>query len=80
MDQTTTKQRWSLLPLYKMLANGGMLFWQIGFDGIAHLEIRHGYDDGIIRTDRTEIQVNSSGRNMQEQALQDARQRYKLKY
>lgn len=80
MDQMPTKSKWALIPLYKMSATGGMLFWQIGFDGINHLEISHGYDDGVIRTDRTEVKLNGSGRNMQEQALQDARQRYKLKY
>ena len=80
MDQIPTKSKWALVPIYKLAATGGMLFWQIGFDGICHLEISHGYDDGIIRTDRTEIKLNNSGRTMQEQALQDARQRYKLKY
>jgi DNA ligase-1 len=80
MDQTPTKSKWALVPLYKLSATGSMLVWQIGFDGVNHLEISHGYDDGIIRTDRTEIKINGSGRCMQEQALQDARQRYKLKY
>jgi len=80
MDQTPTKYKWALVPLYRVSVTGGMLMWQIGFDGVNQLEISHGYDDGIIRTDRTEVKTNSSGRSMQEQALLEARQRYKLKY
>jgi hypothetical protein len=80
MDQIPTKPRWALIPLYKISATGGMLFWQIGFDGINSLEMKHGYEDGILRTDRTEVKLNSTGRSMTEQALQEARQRYKLKY
>ena len=62
MDQTPTERRWSIIPLYKISANGGMLFWQIGFDGIDHLEISHGYNDGIIRTDRTEVKTDERNR------------------
>ncbi|CAH6421694.1 ATP-dependent DNA ligase [uncultured virus] len=80
IDQTPTQTVWSLIPLYKLAANGGMLYWQIGFDGISNLEMSHGYHDGIIRTDRTEVKLNSTGRNIQEQALLEARQRYRLKY
>jgi len=80
MDQIPNQKRWAFIPLYKVSANGGMLYWQIGFDGIDHLEISHGYSDGIIRTDRKEVKLNSTGRPMGEQSLLQARQRYKLKY
>lgn len=80
MDQYPTKSCWSLVPMYKTSANGGLLFWQIGFDGINNLVISHGYHDGVIRKDKTEVKINTSGRSMTDQALQEARQRYKLKY
>lgn len=80
MDQVPTQSRWRLVPLYKSSVSGDLLFWQIGFDGIDHLELSHGYEGGIIRTDRTEVKTNNSGRNIIEQALLEARHRYKLKY
>lgn len=80
MDQTPTQKLWSLIPLYKLSVTGDMLFWQIGFDGNNQLEISHGYEGGAIRTDKTEVKVNNSGRSLQEQALLEARHRYKLKY
>lgn len=80
MDQTPDQSNWKLIPLYKLSPTGSMSVWQIGFDGIDHLEISYGYDDGVISTDRVEIKLDTSGRNMCEQALRDARQYYKLKY
>lgn len=80
MDQTPREQRWALTPLYKMSVNGGLLYWQIGFDGMKNLEMSHGYADGVIRTDTTEVRLNVARRNIQEQALLEARQRYRLKY
>jgi len=80
IDQIPKERYWAYIPLYKISANGGLLFWQIGFDGVDHLEISHGYNDGIITTDRTEVKVNNTGRTIIEQALLQARQRYKIKY
>lgn len=80
IDQTPTAKKWKLTPVYKISANGTFLIWQVGFDGVNNLELTHGYVNGAIRTDITEVKLNTSGRNMQEQALLEARQRYKLKY
>jgi ATP-dependent DNA ligase len=54
--------------------------WEIGFDGVGNLRIRHGYTDGVIREDLTPIEVNTSGRTLQQQALLEARHRYTAKY
>lgn len=94
MDQTPIKRRWTLIPLYKISVNTNMLFWQIGFDGINRLEINQGYDDEIIHTDYITMQFNdsiafcaksterdtSTVRDIQQQALREARRCYKLKY
>lgn len=80
MDQIPKEREWSLIALYKLTSNGSMLYWQVGFDGVNNLEISHGYSDGVIRTDRTEIKTNTTGRDINEQALLEARQRYRLKY
>ena len=73
MDQVPSQERWELIPLYKASADGGMLYWQIGFDGIDSLEIKQGYSDSVIRTERIEIRVK-------DEALLQARKRYKIKY
>ena len=79
-DQTPSLPTWVLQPMYKMSATGSYLVWQVGFDGIDHLEMKTGMVGGQIRTNRTEVKTNSSGRSMLEQALMEARQRYKLKF
>lgn len=77
---TTLSGAWSLFPLYKQPARGGLRMWQVGFDGIDHLEIHYGVVDGAIQFDRTEVKLNNSKRNMQEQALLEARSRYLKKF
>src|SRR3989338_5964275 len=72
IDQTPTASRWNLIPLYKISADGGMLCWQIGFDGVQHLEIRSGYNEGVMRMDRVEV--------ASEVAFRQARTNYRLKY
>ena len=78
MHETPTMARWNLAPLYKQEMRGGMMVWQVGFDGVDHLEMTHGFVDNV-RTDRTQVELNSTGRTMQQQALLEARQRYQLK-
>lgn len=80
MDQTPTQPRWALIPLYKSSVAGDMLLWQISFDGVRNLKISQGCEDGIIQTDKIEVSLDNTGRSMQDQALQEARRRYKLKY
>lgn len=69
--------RWKLVPLYKLLATGDILFWQIGYKGGSWLETRCEYNDGTVVVDK--IEVKSSG-NLQEDVLREARTQYKLKY
>lgn len=80
MDQTPKTVNWALIPLYRLSADGGLIFCQIGFDGISHIEISHGYDgSNSICTDRIEVNL-SSNETITEKALQEARKLYKLKY
>lgn len=77
-DQPKTS-RWKLTTLYKNTINGATLFWEVGFNG-AQLEINYGHVDGAVVSDRTDVKTNSSGRDINEQALLNARQRYREKY
>lgn len=79
VDQKPTSNTWKLLSLYKTSSKGGLMMWQVGFDGGDHLELTHGYVDGEIRTDRTQVEPKG-GRNIGDQSLLEARQRYQLKY
>lgn len=47
MDQSPVQAKWSLIPLYKILVDGDILFWQIGFDGVRHCEVHSGLNDVI---------------------------------
>jgi len=80
MDELPTKQKWALIPLYKMIIDGEILFWQIGFDGINNLEI----NQGIVNSDENQtihIEINNiGGMTMQQQALKDAHEYYRLKF
>ena len=79
LDQTPKTARWRYLPLYKQSAHGTYISWQVGFDGINQLETWHGYVGGEIQHDSIEIKLNTSGRSMAEQSIQDIRQRCRLK-
>jgi DNA ligase-1 len=68
--QRPTTDSWWLPSLYN-----DKLVWQIGFDG-EELVIRHGHIGGAIQVTTRKVLVNSSGRNLQEQALLEAKQRY----
>jgi hypothetical protein len=72
IDRSPTQPRWALLPLYKIAANGDLLYWQVKFDGVSNLEISQGYNGGIIRTDTIDISPD--------QAFREARRLYKFKY
>lgn len=79
LDEIPTQPTWQLIPLYKTSATGGLMMWQVGFNG-QQLEMTHGYVGGEIRTDYTDVLTNQSGRSLQEQALLEARSRYNNKY
>src|SRR5436305_12169063 len=81
LGQIPISNKWHLTPIYKRSVNGGLLIWQVGFNGINRLEMTHGFaqkssgEEGNIRTDTTEIE-GLAGRNLQQQALQEATKRY----
>src|SRR5437868_8015236 len=79
LDEEPTQPTWQLIPLYKTSATGGVMMWQVGFNG-HQLEMTHGYVGGAIRTDYTDVVTNQSGKSLQEQALLEARSRYRNKY
>jgi hypothetical protein len=80
IDEIPTHYRWRFVELHRISATGADLKWQVGFDGCSRIEMWHGQVNGIIQKNSTEIELNNSGRTMQNQALVEARQRYKLKY
>lgn len=72
---------WSLTPLYKNNVRGALLFWQISFDAVTNeMLMTHGHVGGAIRTDRSPVLLNNSNRDIHLQAVQDIKQKYKLKY
>lgn len=79
-------KKWNYPILYDETV-GGMLFWQIGFDG-QDLVIKHGkikidgenMDYGKIIEKKHPIQINNSKRNLIEQSLLEGKKRYMDKY
>lgn len=77
--QTPTQQSWWLVPLYKQNKIGNDTTWQVGFDGEESLIMRFGTIGGVIR-ETTTVVVPKSNRDMQQQALLEARSRYSDKF
>lgn len=77
-DQQPSQDAWSFPILYRKDANGRDSFWQIGFDGINKLTMNFGKVNGKPRLTQTLV-TPKSNRNMQEQALLEARHRYQDK-
>jgi DNA ligase-1 len=76
-----TYMKWRLVPLYKENTRGSPMMWWVGFDLQTHeLLLTHGHVDGAIRTDRTRVVVNQSGRNLHQQSTLEVQQRYNLKF
>jgi ATP-dependent DNA ligase len=74
------EQRWRFIPLFKLSAINKWRMWQIGFDGISNLEIINCYcDTGKKVTPLFTPVEPKDGRTMFEQALLQARHRYKEK-
>ncbi len=72
---------WWLPFLYKKDQHGEIRIWKIGFDPINNKIIRrYGLIDGEIQTDPRNIELNTRSINIKEQALQEARQSYQLKF
>jgi hypothetical protein len=79
LQETPETFNWSLPALYKQDVHGNLRFWQVGFDGTEYLQMSHGIEDGEIRTDCSKIELNTSGRNLTQQALLEAQHRYQYK-
>lgn len=75
--ETPTQDKWKLPQLFREDANGKESVWQIGFNGY-HLIMRFGKVGGVIRNTRTAV-VPKGKKDMQGQALQEARHRYSQK-
>lgn len=90
VEKNPTTGKFLYPPMYKMDARGLYTVWQIGFEvleqnpetgsGRGELEMRHGTVDGAIQTNRTEVTTNTSGRNILEQGILEARRRYMDKW
>lgn len=77
-DNPTTTS-WVIEPMFSIDHNQNIRIWQIGFDGQS-LRIRHGVvKTGNYQYEMIEI-IAKSNRNIQEQAILEARSRYELKY
>ena len=79
VDQNPTQDKWKIVPMFKDDVAGRLMVWQVGFDGERNLEMYHGYVHGNPRTDVTEV-IPVGGKTLQAQALQEARQRYTIKF
>lgn len=80
IDQTPKESAWAFEPLYAKDLNGNIRLWQVGFDG-EKLLMR----SGLIRTGNyvqstSPVVEKVSTRDLQAQALQQARTRYNDKY
>lgn len=85
--QEPSENTWKLPCLYKESIHDSTLYWQIGFDTTnSELVIVHGsikINDTFNKSriiKRRQVKLNNSGRTIQEQALLEARSRYKEKY
>lgn len=69
--------RWRLQAIYNITITGQAQIWQVGFDGIENITTQFGHVGGAITTVVRQVKLNSSGRNIHEQALLQARKEYK---
>lgn len=79
VDRSPTRPVWVLVPMFKATAHGNIIMWQIGFDGVDKLLTAKRIGDGNLTCTNREIHPMGN-RSMQEQALQEARHRYTLKF
>lgn len=67
-------------PMFKVDARGLYNVWRVGFEAVTQttgqLEMRHGIVNGTITINHTQVTTNTSGRNIVEQGLLEARRRY----
>ncbi len=77
-DQTPTTITWKLPLMYREGNNGVMYLWQVGFN-CNKLAVLHGPHTSCV-IDITDIELNSSGRSINDQALLNARAKFKKKF
>jgi hypothetical protein len=88
IDETPSQDSWKLIPLFSDGIYGESRVWQIGFDmETSQLKTVYGIlitTKGIpgknLQSAYHPISTNKSGRNLQQQALLEARRRYMNKY
>jgi ATP-dependent DNA ligase len=76
-DKVPESGSWYFPVLCSLDVQGKTYLWQIGFDeGQQQLVIAYGYSSGAKQQATREVEINNSGRNLQQQALVQARSRY----
>jgi len=71
--------KWKLPPLYKIGARGEDRYYQIGFDG-ENVVTKHGQVGGEIQTSRNKVELNTSGRDVSQQAMIKASNLFRKNY
>lgn len=78
VDQDPVSKMWKLPLMFRIGNNGVTYIWQIGWDG-TKLRILHG-PVSCTTVDPHDVETNTSGRSLDQQALQEARAKYKNKF
>ncbi len=79
IDMDPPSGKWKLPPLYKVGARGEDRYYQIGFDG-KNVVTKHGQVGGEIQTFRKQVELNTSGRNISQQAMVNAANLFRKYY
>jgi hypothetical protein len=80
-DEINHNKPWRFKPMYKERINEKEMVWWVGFDTRTdELLMAHGQVGGVITVNRTKVELNKSGRSMDDQSLQEASQRRLEKY
>lgn len=78
-QQEPTQANWTIIPIYEYDQKGKQRLWQIGYDSRTNqLITAHGHVGGKLQYERREV-VPKVNRTMQQQALLEARSRWKVK-
>ena len=77
--QPPEQTSWQLPVLYQFNAQGNEVLWQIGWN-MSQLVMLFGRCGGALQMDMRSVETNTSGRTLEQQALQEAKFRYKKKY
>ena len=78
--QIPVQNQWIMPPVFKLNVSGtSRLYWQAGFDGYNSILTWHGYYGGAIMLEVRQIEL-ARQHTFSDQALQDIRQRYNVKY